>query len=255
MRGVKIALQLYSIRDECAKDLRRSLEAVAGMGYEGVEFAGFYGHGAGEVRDMLREFGLEVAGAHIPINSLLGEEFGKTVEYHRELGNRYLIVPWIPPEMRNSRGSWLKTAGLFNELASKLRPLGMRTGYHNHVEEFARFDGERGWDIFFKSTSGDVIMQLDVGNAMHGGVTMEEILEIIRSFPGRSVTIHVKDYSPTRKAPLIGEGVVDWKRLVELCQEVGGTEWYIIEQESYPFPPLESVRRSLDNLKRILGLE
>ena len=255
MGGIRIALQLYSIRNECAKDLRKALEAVADMGYEGVEFAGFYGYPAGEIRDMLNDLGLEVAGAHIPITLLLGEEFSKTVKYHEELGNKYLVVPWIPEEMRNSREAWMKTASLFNDLAERLKPFGMRTGYHNHMEEFKPLNGESGWNLFFKSTSKDVIMQLDVGNAMHGGVSWEGILEIIREFPGRSTTIHLKEYSPDRRPVLIGEGVVDWSKLVELCQEVGGTEWYIIEQESYPYPPLESVRRSLQNLKSILGLE
>ncbi|RLF18862.1 MAG: sugar phosphate isomerase/epimerase [Thermoprotei archaeon] len=254
MARIRIALQLFSIRKECAKDLRKALEAVAEMGYEGVEFAGFYGYPAGEIRDMLKDFGLEVVGAHIPLESLMGEKFEETVNYNKELGNRYLIVPWIPEDMRNSKEAWLKTARLFNEFSERLKPYGMRVGYHNHMEEFKTFNGETGWDIFFKNTSKDVIMQLDVGNALRGGVTWEELVGIIRRFPGRLVTIHLKEYSPEKEDVVIGEGIVRWKELIDLCQEVGGTEWYIIEQGSRRYTPLECVRICLENLKRILGL-
>jgi len=252
MKSIRIALQLYSVRHECEKDLKKTLEAVADMGYEGVEFAGFYGWSAGDLRDLLRDLGLEVAGAHIGVNALMGDKLQETVKFHKELGNRYLIVPWLPEEMRNSADAWLKTAKLFNEISEKLKPEGLRVGYHNHTVEFQKLNGETGWDIFFKNTVPEVIMQLDTGNAMHGGVSADEVLDIIRRYPGRAVTVHLKEYSATDENAIIGEGDMKWKEFIELCQTVGGTEWYIIEQETYKYPPLETVRRCLENLKKIL---
>jgi len=253
MGRIRIALQLYSVREDCARDLPGTLEAVAEMGYEGVEFAGYYGRSAGELKDLLDDLGLKVAGSHISINSLLGDELKRTIEFNRILGNKYLIVPGLPEEMRSSKEAWLKTAQLMNKISEKLKPEDMRVGYHNHTVEFQPVNGEIPWDIFFKATVPDVIMQLDIGNAMHGGLSWDEVLDILRRYPKRAVTIHLKEYSSKRKDVLIGEGEVKWGELFELCESIGGTEWYIVEQEVYPYPPLECVKRCIEYLRRILG--
>jgi len=246
-----IALQLYSVREDCAKDFNGTLKAVAEMGYEGVEFAGYYGRSAENLRSILDDLGLKVAGTHIGINTLLGEEFDRTVEFNRILGNRFLIIPGLPAEMLSSKTKCLETAGLFNDIARKLRKEGMRIGYHNHMAEFKKVDGERIWDLFFSSTIPDVVMQLDTGNAMHGGVDAEGVLEIVRKYPGRAVTVHVKEYSSKDPKAVVGEGEMKWREFFELCRTVGGTEWYIVEQESYVYPPFECVKRCLENLRRM----
>lgn len=252
MSKVKIAVQLYSIRDDCAKDFRKALESVASIGYEGVEFAGFYGWNAEELRDLLDDLGLEVAGAHIGVDTLMGEELRKTIEFHKTLGNKNLIVPGLPENMRNSKEAWLKTAKLFNEISEKVKPEGLRVGYHNHTVEFQKFDGEMAFDLFFKNTKPEVIMQLDVGHVMRAGLSANDVLEIIKRYPGRLKTIHLKEYSVMDKNALIGEGEIKWKELFELCETVGKTEWYIVEQEAYRYSPLECIRIDLENLKRIL---
>ncbi|KYH40769.1 MAG: xylose isomerase [Candidatus Bathyarchaeota archaeon B26-2] len=250
MVKIPIALQLYSVREDCARDLPGTLEAVADMGYEGVEFAGYYGRSAEELRRMLDDLGLEVAGTHIGIGSLLGDELERTVEFNRTLGNRFLIVPGLPEEMRNSKAAWLKTARLMNEIAERLEE--MRVGYHNHAVEFQPLDGELPWDIFFGATVPEVVMQLDTGNAMRGGVSPDGVLEILRRYPGRAVTVHLKEFSSTNERALIGEGEMKWKEFFSLCETIGGTKWYIVEQESYAYPPLECVRRCIDNLREIM---
>ena len=245
MGRIPIALQLYSVREDCAKDLPRTLEAVAKMGYEGVEFAGYYGWKAEDLRRLLDDLGLKVAGTHIGLNTLLGDEYERTVEFNKILGNKYLVVPGLPPERRSSKEAWIETAKLMDEIAAKLKEEGMKLGYHNHAVEFQPIDDEIPWDIFF-TTAKEVFMQLDIGNAMHGGA---DPIPYLRKYPGRSLTIHLKEYSSTNPKALIGEGEVNWKEVFELCETVGGTEWYIVEQESYAYPPLECVERCLKNLK------
>ncbi|HMO59800.1 MAG TPA: TIM barrel protein, partial [Roseiflexaceae bacterium] len=169
MSRIPIALQLYSIREDAARDLPGVLQAVAAMGYEGVEFAGYYGHSAADIRAMLDTYGLQVAGAHVGLDTLLGDELERSVEFHQILGNRFLIVPGLAEARRSSRAAWLETARLMNEVADRLAPHGMRTGYHNHAIEFAPLDGELPWDTFFGNTKREAIMQFDVGNALHGG--------------------------------------------------------------------------------------
>jgi sugar phosphate isomerase/epimerase len=246
MARIPIALQLYSVREDAARDLPGVLRAVAQMGYDGVEFAGFYGHDAANVRRMLDENGLKVAGAHVPLSTLVGDELEQSVEFHRTLGNVNLVVPGLPEERRSSRAAWLETARIMNEVSERLAPHGMRTGYHNHAIEFKPLDGELPWDTFFGNTVPEVIMQFDTGNALHAGA---EAAPFIQRYPGRARTVHLKEHSASNDTALIGEGDVPWPAIFELCETVGGTEWYIVEQESYAYPPLECVDRCLKALR------
>lgn len=248
-RPVRIALQLYSVRDECAKDLPGVLKAVARMGYEGVEFAGYHGRSAEELKKLLDENKLVCCGTHISLESLLGEEFDKTVAFNKTLGNRYLIVPGLAAERTKSRAAWLETAKLFNEISKKLEPHRMWVGYHNHTSEFKPLDGELPWDTFFGTTDRRVVMQFDTGNALAGGA---QAAPFIQAYPGRTLTAHIKEHSTTNEKALIGEGDVPWKDLLPLLLTTGRARWLIVEQESYAFPPMECVEKSLPKLKELL---
>ncbi len=250
MARIPIGLQLYSVRDDCAKDLPGTLQAVAKMGYDGVEFAGYYGYSAAELRKMLDDTGLVCCGTHIGFATLLGDELPMTVEFNRVLGNRYLICPGLPEERRNSRVAWLKTARIFSEVAARLEGTEMLTGYHNHWIEFTEMDGELPWDTFFGLAREDVIMQMDTGNAMHGGA---DPIPFMERYPGRAITVHLKEYSAGRgqgyDAAIIGSGDVRWPEFFRLCETTGNTEWYIVEQENYDKAPLECVDLCLKALK------
>lgn len=248
MSKIPIGLQLYSVREDCARDLPGTLAAIAQMGYEGVEFAGYHGRTATELRGILDDLGLKCCGTHIGLPTLLGDELPRTIEFNLALGNKYLIVPGLPEEWRNSRSAWLKTAQVFNEIAEKLKPYGLLTGYHNHWVEFQPMDGELPWDTFFSNTRPDVIMQLDTGNAMHGGA---DPLPFLERYPGRAITVHLKEFSQTNKLAIIGEGEMKWQETFALCESIGGTQWYIVEQESYAYPPLECVARCLRALRQM----
>jgi sugar phosphate isomerase/epimerase len=249
MAQIPIGLQLYSVRADCARDLPNTLAAVAKMGYVGVEFAGYYNRTAPELRKMLDDLGLKCCGTHTGLNTILGDELPRTVEFNRTLGNKYLIVPGLPEERRNSPAAWRETARLMNEAAERVRPEGMRVGYHNHGVEFQPMEGQLPWDIFFGAAKPEVVMQLDFGNALHGGGNP---IPYVERYPGRATTVHLKEYSATDEKALIGEGDVNWQQLFQLCETVGGTEWYIVEYEAASeLTPLESVDRCLQNLRKM----
>jgi len=245
-KRIPVGLQLYSVREDCAKDLPGVLERVAKMGYAGVEFAGYYGRSADELRTMLDDNGLKCCGTHTSIQTVQDDQLEDTIEFALTLGNPYLIVPGLPEEWRNSRDAWLRTAEFFNALSEKLAPHRLLCGYHNHHIEFQELDGELPWDTFFGNTNCDVIMQFDTGNALHGGARPEPF---IKKYPGRAITVHLKEYSAANPKALLGEGDIAWPEFFELCETVGGTEWYIVEQESYAYPPMECVARCIENLK------
>ncbi len=248
MKKIPIGLQLYSIREDCAKDLPGTLAAVAKMGYVGVEFAGYHGRSAKELRKMLDGLGLKCCGTHISLDTLLGDALPATIEFNLALGNKYLIVPSLKEERRSSRKAWLETARIFNEIAQKAKPHGLVTGYHNHDIEFQPMEGELPWDTFFGNTTPDVVMQLDTGNARHGGA---DPLPFLKRYPGRALTVHLKAYSKGDPKAIIGKDDENWPAIFAACESVGGTEWYIVEQESYAYAPLECVGRCLENLRKM----
>ena len=248
MAKIPIALQLYSVREDCARDLPGTLKAVAAMGYVGVEFAGYHDRDAAELRKMLDDLGVRAAGTHTGLDTLLGDQLEQTVAFNRTLGNRFLIVPGLPEERRSSRAAWLETARIMNEVAEKVKPAGMRVGYHNHMIEFEPMEGEAPWDTLFGAAAPEVVMQFDTGNAMHGGA---DPVAVLQRYPGRAATVHLKEFSRDGEPRIVGEGDVQWDEVFRLCETTGGTEWYIVEQEQYPYPPLESAERCLENLREM----
>jgi len=249
MSGVPVAVQLYSVREDCEKDLPETLEAIAKMGYDGVEFAGYYGREASQLKGLLDGLGLSVAGTHTGWNTLEGDELERTMDFNEELGNRFLICPGLPEERRCSIAAWRETAALMNDMAERASKRDMQVGYHNHAVEFQLMDGETPWDVFFGNTREEVVMQLDTGNAMHGG---GDVLSILKRFPGRATTIHLKEFSEGNDQALVGEGEMPWKDIFKLCETEQGTQWYIVEQETYAHPPLKCVELCLQNVRGLL---
>ncbi len=246
---IKIGLQLYSVREDCARDLPGTLETVSGMGYEGVEFAGFHNYDAKEIKAILEENNLACCGSHTPQDDLSGENLRRAAEFNLVLGNEFLIVPGLPPGMRGALEAWRNAAEFLNGVSENLKPFGLRTGYHNHFIEFEPVGGRIPWEVIAENTNSGVVLQMDTGNALRAGVKPEDYIE---KYPGRARTVHLKEYSKTDDRALAGEGSVNWERVFEVCGNDPSILWYIVEQESYPYTPLECVERCLRNLTAIM---
>ena len=242
-KKIPIGLQLYSLREQCASDLPGMLRLVSRVGYKGVEFAGYHGRTAAELRAMLQDNGLVACGTHTPYESVLGERLGQTIQFNQTIGNKFLIVPSMSAR---SKEQWLARAKLFNQLAAKLKAQEMWIGYHAHANDFKMFDGQTGWDLFFGNTNPEVIMQLDTGNCCEGGA---DPIAVLQKYPGRARSIHVKAFGAGPDA-VIGEDKIDWPRLFAFCESQGGTQWYVLEHESSR-DPIRAVTRSFEALKKM----
>lgn len=247
-RKIPVGVQLYSVRADCAKDLPGTVAKVAAMGYDGVEFAGYYDYSAQDLRKLLDDNGLKCCGTHTQMDTLSKDNLQATIEFNQTLGNKYLICPWLKPDDSNPKQTWLKYAARFNEVAEVIKPLGMYVGYHCHAHDFHEINGEVPWEILFDNTVSNVVMQIDTGNCMDGG---GDPIAYLKKYPGRSLTIHLKEYSATNKNAILGEGDVPWHEIFALCETIGGTEWYIIEEEKDAYPPLEAVELCLKNYKKL----
>jgi sugar phosphate isomerase/epimerase len=240
---IPIGLQLYSIREQCKKDLSGMLGAVSKIGYKGVEFAGYHERTAKDLRRMLDDNGLIACGTHTPYDSILPDKLEQTIEFNRTIGNTFLIVPWMEAK---SKQEWLDKAKLFNEVAAQVKSHGLWVGYHAHAHDFEKFDGEAAWDIFFGNTRPEVIMQLDTSNCCDGGA---DPVAVLRKYPGRVRSIHIKAHGGGPDA-VIGEDKVNWTEVFEFCETKGKTDWYVLEHESAK-DPLEAVKRSFEALKHL----
>jgi len=248
--GIPVGLQLYSVRDDAANDLFSVLEQVKAMGYDGVEFADYYGHEAGPIREALDRIGLKVAGAHVPLSAFDDDKFDATVEFHKAIGCTNLVIPWLPEEMRNSVASAEATGAKLSQLSDRLRPLGLRTGFHVHGGDVAPLEnGESAWSIIGRTTPADFIMQWDTHNGVSGGA---DAVQPIRDLPGRGQTTHLKEWSGPNGGEPIGKGEIPWHDVFEACENGAGTEWYIVEHESYSgMSPLDAVRACREGLRAL----
>jgi sugar phosphate isomerase/epimerase len=253
MRKIPIGLQLFSVRGECKKNLPATLKAVRDIGYEGVEPWGYDGgkvrwqdYSAKELRKMLDENGLACCGMHLQPVALQGDNLSRSIELNQELVNRFLIIA-SDKDRTASEAGVRELAGMLAEAASKLAPLDMFTGYHAHAFDFTRFGDRTAWDLLFSLTPAEVIMQIDIGNCANGG---GDPVAILRKFPGRARSVHLKDYGG-QSGSVLGQGQADWKEILRLCQETQNTEWYIIEEGGLEGMGFDVPNRSLASLRRM----
>src|SRR5437660_12122284 len=118
-KKIPIGLELYSLREECKTDLPGMLTAVSKIGYKGVEFAGYHGRSAVELRKMLDDNGIVACGTHTGYETVIGDKLNETIEFNKTIGNKFLIVPSMNARTKQD---WLGKAKLFNEIADKLKP-------------------------------------------------------------------------------------------------------------------------------------
>jgi len=256
-RKLPIALQLYSIRNDCARDFDAALAEVAKMGFQGVEFAGYhtYDKKPKELRKRLDDLNLKTAATHISTASLQGDALKQTIEFHQTIGCKFLIVPgdrdFTDPEKSKA------LAETFNKIAQTLKPLGMFCGYHNHKHEFevSKEGGKTWWDLFAERTSKDVVLQQDCGWTAAAGF---DPVQVMKRYPGRMKSTHFKptvvNDEPGKKA-FLGQDSVNWPAVLDACIKFGGTEWITLEQEVYPDgkSPMEASAISFAALKKLVG--
>ena len=238
---IPVAIQLYSLRDVAPKDVTGTLRQVAAMGYEGVEFAGYYGLDGVTLRKLLDDFGLRCAGDHVGLDKLDGDGLEKIVAMNRILGNDRLIVPCY--DLKDLP----RLTARMNVAHARAKSLGMRLGYHNHTREFDLEDGVTKFDRIFSATPADFLVQVDIGWATAAG---QDVPALLRKYAKRIETVHVKEISPGNPKAAVGEGSVKWPAVFEILEKETAVQWYIVEQEQFAVGPLESAKTCIDNIRK-----
>jgi len=245
--SLKIALQLYSVREDTGKDFIGTLEKVAGIGYEGVEFAGYGGIEATQMKKHLDRLGLKAVSSHVGLDALKND-IDSLIKYSLEIGSRYIVCAWAPLDKLEEIKSH---AELFNRIGKRCKDSGIVFGYHNHSHEFVKIDGEYAMDILCRLTDPDLVkVQFDTCWIYAAGA---DPVHFIRTYAKRCPMVHIKDLKNIDKKELteIGNGIVDIRPIVDEARKIG-MEWLIVEQDTCERPPLESARINYENLRKLV---
>ncbi|HZF38197.1 MAG TPA: sugar phosphate isomerase/epimerase [Blastocatellia bacterium] len=254
-KSVPVGLELYSVRDELAKDLIGTVRAVAKMGYEVVEFFSPYYQWtpdyAKEVRKLLDDLKIRCLSTHNGPNAFTPEGIQKAIELNQILGAKYIVL--ASAGRVESLDGWKGVAERLTQASEKLKPLNMRAGYHNHKLEFVPIEGKRPMEVLAANTPKDVMLQLDVGTCVEAG---SDPAAWIKANPGRINSIHCKEWGAGDGADrgyraLFGEGDAEWLKIFETAESAGGVEYYLIEQEGSRYPSLETAERCLASFKKL----
>nr|WP_256522141.1 sugar phosphate isomerase/epimerase [Halobacillus sp. A5] len=226
------------------------MEKVAQAGYDGVEFAGYFGTSASELHNTLNQLGLKAAGSHIGIEDL-ENNLNSVIEYSLEIKSPYIICPGLPGSYRNSADDYKRTAEKFNRVGETCREQGILFGYHNHHVEFEKYKGEYGLDLLVNHTGKDnMFIELDTYWAEVCGI---KSVDLISKYQDRCKILHMKDMNnfEEKRNVEVGSGAMDFKEIVRLGRQ-HNIEWYTVEQEEYDKNPLLSIQESYQYLNRIL---
>jgi sugar phosphate isomerase/epimerase len=248
---IPVGLELYSVRNALKDDLTGTVRAVAGMGYQCVEFyAPYFAWTESQTKDMrklLDDLGIHCYSTHNDSSYLGPENISRARDMNLILGCKYVVMASSNP--KPGPAGWKAVADSLNFAAERLEPSGLKAGYHNHQAEFTPEGGVRPIEILAKNTKPSVMLQLDVGTCVEAS---SDPVAWIRANPGRIRSLHLKDWSPESGkgyTVLFGEGVSDWKHIFEAAESTGGVEYYLIEQEGSRFSELDTARKCLDTFR------
>ena len=234
-------LQLYSVRDLTEKDLALALKKVAEIGYKNMEFAGFFGHSAEEVKAMLEENGLTVSGTHSSLDDL-EKDFEGTVKYHKTIGNTNYIIPGAPWKTAKELDD---TIAKLNKFQPMLAAEGITLAYHNHDGEFRpNEDGQIPHEEMEKRTNVD--FEIDTYWAYVAG---KDPIEVITRLKDRVKVIHLKDGLQNGEGFALGEGTAPVAEVRAKAIELGMQ--IVVESETLQPDCVSEVTRCFEYLKTL----
>ena len=244
-----LGVQLYTLRSEMEGRVEQTLERVAAIGYQEVEFVRFlyFDHSPAEIREMLARTGLRAPASHIPL-AFETDAWARILDEANEAGHEYVVVASIPASMRTDLDGWRRTAEAMTGAGERARAAGLQFAYHNHDYEFVEMEGRVPFDVFCEESDPDLVqIELDLYWIIHGG---GDPVAFFNRWPGRVPLVHVKDRTAAGEMADVGAGVIDW---VELFQYIdhAGMKHFLVEhdQPDGPFRSIEASYRYLSGLE------
>ncbi len=273
-----IGIQLYTVRDHLENDYFGTLEKVAEIGYNTVEFAGYYGKTAEEIRKKLDELKLTCISSHQNYDVLVND-LDSVIESHKILGCKYIAVPWAGDDERPGGKNFDEAVKNYTKIGEKLLDNGIELLYHNHDFEFVDYNGMLAYDYMFDTIPKNLFNpEMDVCWVKFTGY---DPAEYIKKYNGRMKVLHVKDFfkanankesSPyalmdnsgkdgniaiqnendTFEFRPVGYGIQDMNKIISTAEECN-MEYYIVEQDNCNnIDSFTAAKMSYDKLSELL---
>ena len=270
MKKMPIAYQLYCVREEMECNFTGTLKKVKELGFDGVEFAGFFGKSAREVKTILQELSLAPLSSHVPLKLIQGNPEG-TIAYHKELGCPYIAVPYLEEGDRPGAAGFAGVISSIFKFSLACREAGIQLLYHNHDFEFKQVSAIYGLDFLYQAIPAELLKtEIDTCWVKYAGI---DPISYLASYKGRAPVVHIKDYisdnSGRTPYALIGidEGAqVDrsgfsYRPFGHGCQDAvglvqaaidAGAEWLILEQDDPSGEsPFADAKMSMETFSRL----
>lgn len=252
--SLRLAFQVYAVRDLCAKDFKGTLKAARAMGYEGLETGRFYGLGAKELRAVCDDVGLELVALQLYPHALAGAELAKTIRFCHECGCRRINTAWFKGSAENEN-DWQLVVNVLNHAAEVCAKEGIEIGYHNHDQEFVcRFGERNACEWLYERFSPLVKQEFDLGWCVIAG---DDPMKWLKAHAHRNPTVHVMPAISDAKGLKPGDAGVgssydraDWKRIIQALA-ADGVEWLVVKPTAHP-DSLADLKASYDFLNGLL---
>ena len=244
---MEIGAQFYTLREQCQNlaDFAESLKKVADIGYRTVQISGTCPYPAEWLKENLEKNGLRCVLTHIPVPRLRGE-LDQVIRDHGVFDCRHIGLGWwaFDPEKDMSYEQWME---IFPPIAKKIAAAGKLFMYHNHDQEFKKYEGKLILERLMEAVPAEEMgFTLDTFWVQAGGGDPAQWLE---KLAGRVPVIHLKDYAYGRQMAVVGEGNINFDRVFEKA-EASGTQYMLVEQDDcHGEDPFDCLRRSYEYLR------
>ncbi len=239
-----IGLQLYTVRDLMKADMPGTLERVAAIGYQEVEFSDYFGRTPRDVRDLLDRNHLTSPSTHLPFESL--RNWQKSLDDANTIGHAWVTIPSIPEEKRRSVDDYKAIAAQFNRAGAQAKSSGLRFAYHNHDIDLKPIGRVRPLDVLLNETDPALVdFEMDIYWITFGG---GDPIDYFNRFPHRFPMVHVKDSAgpPDNRMVDVGQGEIDF-RSIFAQRDKAGIKHYFVEHDQ-PVDPIATIRNSYNYL-------
>ena len=266
-----IALQLYSVREDMEKDFAGTIRKVKALGYDGVEFAGLFGHTAQEIKALCAEVGVTPVSAHVPFVDMMSDP--DLLKVYAEIGCKFVVIPYLTEEYRPGQPKFGEVIEGAKMLGKKAKELGMQLCYHNHDFEFVKIDGEYALDVLYREVPADLLeTEIDTCWVNVGG---EDPAAYVRKYAGRARIVPLKDFAGQKSEHMyaligidddkkaepvntfefrpVGYGKQDLPSILAAAKDAGA-EWVVVEQDqpSMGKTPMQCAEMSIKYLKTLI---
>lgn len=239
----KIYAQLYSVKDYMKKDFAKTLEAIAEIGYTGVEFAGYGDYTSKALKEKLDALNLVGISSHVPLEKLK-DNLDEEIKFLKAIGGKYMVCPYAEIHTLEQAK---EHAILFNQIGEACYKEGLVFAYHNHSHELVKDQGKYPLEVLFEEVNEQYVKQeVDLYWVAYAGI---DPLEYLEKNSNRCELIHLKqmDNMEKKKNVEAGQGFIDFKKIINDVKD----HVLIYEQEVYEGDSMDSMANSLEALLKL----